>query len=61
MKLERKDHEDLFASLKLKKTPAIVTFKKNGKVGKKLEGKIKAGSLAKALQSVAKVKTPPKD
>ena len=59
-KRERSDHEERFAELKLKTTPAIVVFDSKGKVKKALSGKIKAKSLAAALRSVARVKKLPK-
>jgi len=59
-KRERSEHEERFAELKLKGTPAIVIFDAKGKLKKALVGKIKAKSLAAALRSAAKVRKLPK-
>jgi len=53
---DRREHEDAFAALKLKATPAVVVYDAKGKVKKALEGKISAKSLAAALRSTAKEK-----
>ncbi len=60
VKLDRGENESLFREFKLKKTPAVVVLKKDGKVAKKLEGKIKTSAVGKAFQKVAKHKAPPK-
>ncbi len=58
-KLDRKEHEETFAALKIKGTPAVVVYDKKGKPKKTLTGKIKASSLAKALKFVARDKKLP--
>jgi predicted esterase len=60
VKLEREQHEDLFAELGLKTTPAVAVLDPSGKVTKKFEKKFKAKSLASALRKHAKQKRPPK-
>ena len=52
VKLDRAKHADWFAALELKETPVVVVLKQDGSVSKKLEGKIKATPLAKALKAV---------
>jgi len=61
VKLVKEENEELFASYRLKATPAIVVLDKKGKKKKVLEGKkIKSGSLAKAVRGVARVQSIPK-
>lgn len=61
VRLTRAENEELFASFRLKSTPAIVVLDRNGKKKKILEGKkIKNTGLAKALRSVAKDQSMPK-
>jgi len=61
VRLEREKNEELFAEYRLKETPAIVVLDWKGKKKKVLEGKkLKAGSLAKALRSVARDQSVPK-
>ncbi len=61
VKLERTAHEALFASYRLKKTPAVVVLKPDGSVAKALEGEaIKDTALAKALRDVVPDKSVPK-
>jgi len=61
VKLTREKNEELFASYRLKSTPAIVVIDKKGKKKKVFEGKkIKVGGLAKSLRSVAKDQSMPK-
>jgi len=58
-KLDRKEHEEAFAALKIKSTPAIVVYDKKGKPKKTLTGKIKASALGKALKFVARTRKLP--
>ncbi len=58
-KLDSAEHAETFAALKIKSTPAIVTYDKKGKVKKVLTGKLKAKSVAAALRSVAATKKRP--
>jgi len=59
-KRERTEHEERFAELKLKTTPALVTYDRKGKLKKAVSGKLKAKSIAAALRSVAAMKKLPK-
>lgn len=47
--------------IKLKETPAVVVLKRDGKIKKVLQGKIKARKLASALKSVAPDRSKPLD
>ena len=47
--------------IKLKSTPAVLVLKRDGKLKKVLQGKIKASKLASALRSVAPNKDKPLD
>jgi hypothetical protein len=58
--LDRSLDKELFASLGLTKTPAIVVMKPDGTVVKTFEGRIEAKDVAKSLRSVAKAKSMPK-
>lgn len=60
VKMEREQHEELFASLKLKETPAVAVLKRDGKLSKSFAGTIKPTSLAKALRKWAKDKSVPR-
>lgn len=53
VKLDRAEHEELFASLKLKKTPALVVLKPSFKVLKSFAGRIHPGRLAAALRALS--------
>lgn len=51
---------ELVERLRIKETPALVTFEDDGDVGKVLFGKLKASKLAKALRSEAPIRKRPK-
>jgi hypothetical protein len=60
VKLEKEIFTDEATELGVKTTPAIVVVTRKGNVKKRIEGKIKARSLASALKSVAPHKKLPK-
>ena len=61
VKLEKEIFTDEATELGVKTTPAIVVVTRKGKIKKRIEGRIKARSLASALKSVAPNKKLPKN
>ncbi len=61
VKLDAATNAEVMARVGAKETPAVAVLKKDGKVAKLLDGKIKASSLAAALRAVAPDKSMPKD
>ncbi len=61
VKLEKEAAATLIEKERIKKFPAIITFKRGGKsASKTLQGKISAGKLASTLRRVARIKRLPK-